>query len=227
MASVALGLLLLLQAAPSPLLRYPLPWKLGPSDVAGIERAAGGSVWMFSAGRTRGGRAMPTPESRPWNAIAMLAPDSATPRIRRGRYVNLRNPSTSEPPDASQWVREPPIPLRTPSWAQVSVPSRPISELGEPGSENWPFLVEGVFTDEQLVAIVDFVRTRPILTAASRGPKWALQRLPDGLTLASVYGSPTSARVGLTSVGSDCTDVVVVETGTAGFTATYTGGACG
>jgi hypothetical protein len=120
---------------------------------------------------------------------AYLESKAVAPRLRRGRRTML------EARLASASTKEP-IPSgigRTETYAQVSLRGRSFNDMQREWKANPPFLVVGEFADEELVRLVDFIRTSPPEQGPGIGPS-VRGELPI-LTVARSRSSRRSADV--------------------------------
>lgn len=108
----------------------------------------GKGVWLLV-----GDTSQTLPETRFIDAY--LEPDATTPRLRRGRVVSLESRIVNGA--AVHWV-----PLSPGAkYAQVALePNRWPASLNDRAIER-PFLIDGDFTDDDLIGLVTFVRRSP------------------------------------------------------------------
>ena len=96
-----------------------------------------------------------------WLARAYLPPTLQTVQLRRGRVASVVNRTWPSVPEPAKWMLA--EPQLAESWAQVAVAGRRFEDVQDEADRNLPFSVTGQFTDEELVAIVQFIRSRPVL----------------------------------------------------------------
>ena len=169
------------KAAPSPQVTV-TPLRLGDfarglsaQDVASFELAlpTGGKPWLLVGDFA---------QSRTFQSIqAYLPPDSATAQLRRGSMIRLTRRVT-DPTNPGPWtidnstqqggmqtqqgfVGHPP---NHGSYVQVAIEGRTFEEFQGDQDHNRPFIVEGNWSDAELIGIVAFVRPKPPLL--STGP---------------------------------------------------------
>ena len=72
---------------------------------------------------------------------------------------------TTEPlPDPATW-RVDPSAIQT--WAQVALPGRTFGDVASEQDENLPLWISGDITDADLLSIVRFLRSRPVISVPS------------------------------------------------------------
>jgi hypothetical protein len=126
-------------------------------------------------------------EGPPWISIrrpgmlggmvwVLLRPDTSAARIRRGRYLEMCAWKCAEPPrrldpSASRvWDFDPTLPQSRGKYAQVVGPGRDADDIRGSTDLNRPFVYDGDFTDEELISLVDFIRTSPRVPGESSEP---------------------------------------------------------
>lgn len=137
-----------------PLICGECPNELQAEDVAEIMKLAttrDSSPWLLEAGKTKWSRPVQMRVS------VYLKPAVATPRLRRGQMVfffDVKRPRQ----ETRSWS----LGGDKHRYAQVSVSDKPFTtEFAFPNSADKPFLVTGNIRDEDLVALVDFIRSYP------------------------------------------------------------------
>lgn len=150
-----------------------LPVRIGPTgqhlsaadvhDVAALLREDRGNIWL-AVGHP------PNLLNEPrWYVEVFLVPDQIAPALRRGRVetvvASLSAPQAYSGP--KRWRKE-----STAEYAQVPVPGTDPARIAGRADLNRPFRVVGSFTDEDLIAIVDYIRSSPraVDRTNQRGP---------------------------------------------------------
>lgn len=137
-----------------PLIYGECPNELQAEDVAEIMKLAttkDSSPWLLEAEKTK--------QSSPvqMRVSAYLKPFVATPRLRRGHMVfffDVKRPRQ----ETRSWS----LGGDKHRYAQVSASNKPFTtEFVFPSPADKPFLVTGNIRDEDLVALVDFIRSYP------------------------------------------------------------------
>ncbi|MCX6898353.1 MAG: hypothetical protein NT105_06595 [Verrucomicrobia bacterium] len=109
------------------------------------------SPWLLEVGKMKWVRSLPLRVS------VYLKPFVSTPRLRRGQVVlcfDEKRPGQ----EARSWS----LGEKKQHYAQVSPKDKPFaSEFTLPGAADRPFWVTGRIRDEDLVDLVDFIRTSP------------------------------------------------------------------
>jgi hypothetical protein len=140
-----------IQPYASPVRVYDEARSLSHRSVREIVRLAardGKGVWLLV-----GDTSQTLPEKRFIDAY--LEPDATTPRLRRGRVVSLESRIVNGA--AVHWVPRSPVAR----YAQVAIePNRWPASLKDQSIER-PFLIDGDFTDDDLIELVSFVRSSP------------------------------------------------------------------
>ncbi len=175
------------------------------ADIEAITRVVaphGGPPWLFSAVR----RTTPTRNKEfRWFAYAYLAPTRATAEFRRGVRVQVSTAySTEELPDLATWKVEPSrVAMR---WAQVALPGRAFEDVPNERDENWPMSVTDGVSDADLLSIVRYVRSRPVMTVPP-GFNLAPGPLPGVIREMSLLegGPPAFSATRVTISTSSCT----------------------
>ena len=178
---------------------------LRQADIEAITRVVaphGGPPWMFSAVR----RTIPNRNKEfRWFAYAYLAPTRATAAFRRGVTMQVSTEySTDELPDLATWKVEPSrVPMR---WAQVALPGRAFEDVPNERDENWPIGVTDDISDADLLSIVRYVRSRPLMTVPP-GLNLAPGPLPGFIRAISPLegGLPAFSAARVTIATSSCT----------------------
>jgi hypothetical protein len=102
----------------------------------------------------------------------ILRPDTSTPRIRRGRYLEMCAWKCNETPrrignGPYEWHFDPSWPESIGRYAQIVAPGRDPENLRAVGDPNRPFVVVGDFSDDELVSLVEFIRSSPGVAAGN------------------------------------------------------------
>ena len=132
-------------------------------DIASLLPEDPGNIWLAV------GHAPNLLNEPRWYVEVFLAPDRTTPALRRGRVETvvaaLSGPQAYSGP--KQWQKS-----ATAEYAQVPVRGTDPTRVVDGDDLNRPFRVVGSFTDEDLIAIVDYIRSRPVARdrANQRGP---------------------------------------------------------
>ena len=184
------------------------PW-LRPVDFEAIVRAVssyGGPPWLL-LGVQR------SPANRDgefhWSAAAYVAPTTATPELRRGPLVRVYSGLTREQlADPATWVADQSSVV---TWAQVALPGRPFDDVKDEVDENRPLTITGDITDADLLSVVRFLRSRPVLSVP---PNLNLGQVPGpvrGIRAPAIrHPLLPAVRVGL-GLSSSCGYEVVLE----------------
>jgi hypothetical protein len=174
------GGLVAAQAPPGPLVFGPQAAWFRPADTEGITRAVasyGGRPWLILGMRHSPPRGNGEYQ---WTAMAYAAPTTATPELRRGALVAVFTaPTTGQLADPASWSADP---SRVITWAQVALPGRTFDDVTSDQDENRPLTITGDITDADLMSIVRFLRSRPIIA------------VPPGLNLGTVPGPVRGIR---------------------------------
>ncbi len=118
------------------------------NEIVRLAARDGKAVWLL-----QGDTSQTLPETRFIDAY--LEADASTTRLRRGRLISLESRIGNGA--ALHWVLRSPVAR----YAQVAVePNRWPASLKDQSIER-PFLVDGDFTDEDLVGLISFVRSSP------------------------------------------------------------------
>ena len=132
-------------------------------DVAALLPEDPGNIWLAV------GHAPNLLNEPRWYVEVFLVPDRITPALRRGRVETvaaaLSAPQAYSGP--KRWQKN-----STAEYAQVPVRGTDPARVAGGGDLNRPFRVVGSFTDEDLIAIVDYIRSSPVARdrANQRGP---------------------------------------------------------
>jgi hypothetical protein len=123
--------------------------ELQQEDVAGIQRTlpAGAKPWLLNGER---GQVVLSQYIE-----AYLSPTDTTPALRRGTVITvMRRTRPSEP--VGEWNVS-----RTGSYGQVAIPGRSFDDVHSEWDMNRPFRVIGRFSDDELVRVVQLLRSDP------------------------------------------------------------------
>jgi hypothetical protein len=138
----------LTQSVTTPVRTGDVARQLTEQDVAAIEHLlpSGAKPWLLSG----------DPAQAPGREYvqAYLSPTNITPVLRRGTVITLTR-RTRPFPDTDWTVQE------TRSYAQVAIPGRAFDDIKGEQDVNRPFLVFGPFDDDELVRLVEFLRSDP------------------------------------------------------------------
>jgi len=105
-----------------------------------------------------------------------LEPDVLGTLVQRGRMLALVSEGPRFSPPRSPWrIRD------SYSYAYVLTPGRMRGEIRSERDSNWPFTVDGVFDDDTLISLVEFIRRQP-----------RLPNVPDGQAPNQVSSAPIS-----------------------------------
>jgi hypothetical protein len=227
---VALAFALALQVGAKPLLLGNAASRVTGEDLSAVSQIVGEPIWLMSVFDLR----PRTGEQAAWATWAYLMPDRETPQLRQGRIMVLTNRGARPVP--SQWSRVLMQGQTTTKWVQVQLPGRLWADVRSTADPNWPIAVSGELSDSDLISLVEFVRSGPVLTAGSRGGR-ANTRLAPDRRINSVGVDPKAIRQGgaggssplqvLLTTETECHDAFLVERPDGVWRATYTGGACG
>ena len=138
---------------------------LRSADVEGIAKAVapyGGPPWLITEIHR-------SPVSRndgfQWSALAYVAPTTATAEFRRGPLVRVgAGLPTDHVPDPATWRVDP---STASTWAQVALPGRRFEDVASEQDENLPLTISGDITDADLLSIVRFLRSGPVISVPS------------------------------------------------------------
>lgn len=105
------------------------------------------------------------------------SPGESTESVRRGTFWHAHRQRTERGGLWRPWQlgnNEP--------YAQVKIPGRDFGDVRGPGDFNRPFSVNGEFSDEELVAIVNYLRTSPTIedSLEPRGRQAKVPRVQGG-----------------------------------------------
>ena len=126
----------------------------------------------------------------------VLRPDTSTPRIRRGRYLEMCAWRCNEAPrrigdGPYEWHFDQSSPESIGRYAQIVMSGRDPDDLRTVGDPNRPFVVAGDFSDDELVSLVEFIRSSPVVAAGS-----SEKRVPFLVTSAdTVQGTMPISRI--------------------------------
>ena len=156
-----------MQSAAIPLRIGEVGRQLTDQDIAALEMALprGSMPWLLNG-------------ERPQNTFvdyieAYLSPTSTSNALRRGIFIGVRRQRTP----AGQWNVE-----RTQSYAQVAIAGRSFFAIQGDQDMNRPFRVVGPFDDDELVRLVQFLRSDPPIRGDSHIQPWpilSVQRKDD------------------------------------------------
>ena len=173
--------------------------KLSNSDVAAMERAIASATgrpwkpWLLIGGINPKGNSV---------VYAFLPAEKKTEEFRRCKKVLLTRPSNRAPWTVTQIDEK-----GGGDYAQLAVPGRSLDSIIADGDINQPFQVYGSFQDEELIAIVTFIRSNPPLAAIKNVPSVLLERVPGAMPIDQVFRHPDGS-VGVRFVnGSALTSV--------------------
>jgi hypothetical protein len=162
-----------------------------------------------------------------WLARAYLPPTIQTVQLRRGRVMSVVNRTWPSVPEPAKWMLA--EPRLAESWAQIVVAGRRFEDVLDEADQNRPFSVTGQFTDEELVGIVQFIRSRPVLprlpwatSAAGKvapvyGPIMSVVRNDGGIWVHMRRGASAACN-------RDGSDIVSVEYRDSNWTGAFAGG---
>jgi hypothetical protein len=149
----------LMQSATTPLRTGVVARQLSQEDIAGIERTLpSGSTPSFLNG------------DRPQNTFvdyieAYLSPTSTGSALRRGTVIGVRRQRMP----AGEWSVE-----RTDLYAQVAIPGRRFDDIQGDQDTNRPFRIIGRFDDDELVRLVQFLRSDPPIRGGEHIQSWPI-----------------------------------------------------
>ena len=153
---------------------------LRPADVESIARAVrsyGGPSWLITDVR----RSPPDRNGEfQWSALAYVASTTATAEFRRGALVRVNAGLTTEQlADPARWSADA---STVRQWAQVAIPGRPFDDVKGEQDDNLPLTISGDITDADLLSVVRFLRSSPVIA------------VPPGLNLGQVPGPVRGIR---------------------------------
>jgi len=183
----------LIQAPTTPLRIGDVGRQLTEQDVVAIEMVLPAKPWLLSGERTWGE-----------HVEAYLAPTTTAPALRRGTVIGLMRRTVSE------WS----VVQRTWSYAQVAIPGRRFDEIDGDQDVNRPFYVLSSFDDDELVRIVQLIRSNPPTrgTPIQAWPIRSIQRKEDGSVDVLLRETSTGGQaVKVREVGQDW---IIMGTGT-------------
>ena len=197
---IAMLFLLLTQSATTPARTGDVTRQLSQEDVAAIERtlSSGERPWLLNGehGDAAGVEYIE----------AYLPPMDATPLLRRGTVITVmrRVPPYFTP--ATAWTVQ-----ETHSYAQVAIPGRAFDQIEGDQDTNRPFVVNGHFDDEELVRLVQFLRSDP--PTPERIQSWPIlllsRRDDDSVQVLSRGGVGHGQVIRLRQVGQDWMIIIV------------------
>jgi len=114
-------------------------------EIAGLAQTTVSSIYLLDGQQSQ--------VQRKWLVVAYLAPASDRAQVRRGRVVKVSKVVEGSP---AAWRID-----DERRYAQVAAPDRRFPTALTPGDNSRPFLLEGEFTDSELLSIVSFIRSSP------------------------------------------------------------------
>ena len=228
-ACIAMAFVLTLQTSARPLVFGNAAARMTAEDLSAISQVVGEPIWLM----VMGDRLLRSGEQA-WTTSAYLMPDRETAELRQGRVMTLTNRGAR--PDPSRWSPVLRQGQTTTKWVQVQLPGLLWTDVRSTADPNWPITVSGQLSDTDVISLVQFVRSGPVLAAGSRGGR-ANTRLAQDRRISSIgidaqtirqggAGGSSLVRVALTTE-TECDDVLRLERLQGEWRATYTGGACG
>ena len=97
-------------------------------------------------------------------ATVYFSPDFSSARLRKGKCMHVWHVSAEMRETSERFMKlvnvdQRELPPRLPGYRQVSLAAQPFGEnVAVPEKILWPFTVDGEFTDQEVIEIVDFVR---------------------------------------------------------------------
>jgi hypothetical protein len=182
--------------------------RLSDQEIADVMRIAttnGGTPWLLNATPSQLGIFQ--------SVEAYCIPATTNQELRRGSLVSAWRRQAPEAaaswqPWTLQWRGE---------YAQVSIPGRDFDRVGGEQDVNRPFGVSGKFSDEELVGVVRFIRSKPVFerdgerTAIESG--WAILSVsrmePESLRLRRIV-TPTDDCVAVKLRKDDWSGQVII-----------------
>jgi hypothetical protein len=162
LATLGVALAVTAQAASSSVYAFGrLGKRLDDTNIADIASALGsdGAPWAVRAWYSQ---ILPTV----WYADAHLPPTLSAGRLRRGLLVRLECRPATRDAECHNWVRA----SGSAEWVQVLAAAPPRSAPPSvPSVAERPSRVEGRFSDQQLLSLVDFIRASPTPDADEDG----------------------------------------------------------
>jgi hypothetical protein len=125
-------------------------------------------------------------QTKQWLVDVYLAPASDRAQVRRGRVVKMSKVVDGLP---TAWRVD-----EERRYAQVAAPGRRFPTALAPGDNNRPFLLEGEFTDSELVGIVSFIRSSPA-PVEGHLPIGAIRRTGKADVTVILIASPLSSHI--------------------------------
>jgi hypothetical protein len=125
-------------------------------------------------------------QTEKWLVDVYLAPASDRAQVRRGRVVKVSKAVDGSP---TAWHLD-----EERRYAQVAAPGRRFPTALTPGDNNRPFLLEGEFTDSELVSIVSFIRSSPA-PVEGHLPIGAIRRTGKTHVAVILIASPLSSHI--------------------------------
>jgi hypothetical protein len=232
-AFVVVAFVLMLQTSARPPVLGNAAARVTAEDLSAISQIVGEPFWLMRIENwtQRSGE-------QTWATNAYLMPDRETPELRQGRVMLLTNRGAR--PDPSRWSPVLRQGQTTTKWVQVQLRGRMSTDVRSTADPNWPIAVSGQLSDTDLISLVQFVRSGPVLSAGSRHGRANTRLAPDrrissidvnvlgrrGGAGPTVPGGSSPVQVALTTE-TECEDVFRLERLQGEWSATYTGGACG
>ena len=134
--------------------------ELSEEDVAAVQRTlpADAKPWLLNGERGQ----------VPVNEIieAYLSTTDTTPALRRGTVITVRRRTQ---PSVGEWNVS-----ATESYGQVAIPGRSLDDIQGDQDMNRPFRVIGRFSDDELVRLVQFVRSDPPVRGGAHLQPWPI-----------------------------------------------------
>lgn len=165
---------LLFQPLPGTVLRFGLLSALGEADVQQLRDLSAprgdGEQWLMWSSV----RGLVNSDSRvPVEVTILLSPRVVTPALRRGSAFVAS--SLARLDEARAWT---PTNHGPHHWAQVAVPSRDFDDVRGTRDVNFPFTTDSVIADDELVRVVEFLRTAPVFEQERAYPIVEISQLP-------------------------------------------------
>jgi len=189
-----------MQSATTPLRTGDVARKLTEQDVAALEMVlpSGTKPWLLDG----------EPAQAPGleYIAAYLSPTNTNPVLRRGTVVTVVR--RIRPLTETEWTVQ-----ATRAFAQVAIPGRSFDKIEGEQDTNRPFLVSGRLDDDELVTLVEFLRSNP----PTRGPEgiqpWPFlsiqRRADDSVDVTLRGGVGRGQAITLRQAGQDWFIVIV------------------
>jgi hypothetical protein len=178
-------LLPLVQSASMPLLIGALDPQLTTDDVAALEMVLPAKPWLLYGSRIQFGGAK-------W-VQSFLPPTVETKVLRRGTIVYVERGTNP----MGIWVVQ-----RTESYAQVAIPGRAFNDIRDDHDINRPFRVIGRFEDDELVSLVEFLRS-PRSHPAERWPIGSIKKADGSVEVELMETASRGQWISLRKSGQD------------------------